>query len=180
MPDLRSCAPADRDIEIAQGVLEAAQEKERLERIIELETTLCPCRCGEMASIGEDVAERLDVVPAQFRMLVTHRPIYACRRCSGAVVQAHAPEHVVPGGLPKEALIVQVMVAKFGDHIPFYCQTEIYVRKGITLDRATLGNWVGRACFHLRPVVEHVRDRLKSADRIFMEFEGTVAPGGAA
>jgi hypothetical protein len=85
------------------------------------------------------------------------------------VVQAHAPEHVVPGGLLTEALIAQVMVAKFGDHIPFYRQAEIYARQGITLDRATLGNWVGRACFHLRPVVDHLRERLKSADRIFMD-----------
>ena len=90
---------------------------------------------------------------------------------------AHAPEHVVPGGLPTEALIAHVMVAKFGDHIPFYREAEIYARQGTTLDRVTLGNWVGRACFHLRPIVDHLRKRLKSADRIFMEFGGTVAPG---
>jgi hypothetical protein len=68
-----------------------------------------------MTRIGEDVCQRLDVVPAQLRVLVTRRPKYACRRCSGAVVQAHAPEHVVPGGLPTEVLIAQVIVAKFGD-----------------------------------------------------------------
>ncbi len=140
------------DVEIAQGVLDAAHEKaqriikgrcdgksgscrrnrghlpahlERVERIIEPESKLCPCGCGEMARIGEDVSERLDVIPAQLRVLVTRRPKYACRRCSGAVVQAHAPEHVVPGGLPTEALIAQVIVAKFGDHLPFYRQAEI-------------------------------------------------------
>jgi len=32
------------------------------------------CGCGEMARIGEDVSERLDVIPAQFRVLVTRRP----------------------------------------------------------------------------------------------------------
>jgi transposase len=157
------------DIEVAQGILEAAQEKAqralkaapnpaprpsnrnrghlpqhlpRIERVIEPQSTLCPCGCGEMAKIGEDVSERLDLVPAQLRVLVTRRPRYACRRCSGAVVQAHAPEHVVPGGLPTEALIAQVIVAKFGDHLPFYRQADIYTRQGITLDRATLGNWV--------------------------------------
>jgi transposase len=120
------------DVEIARGVLEAAQEKARraltgatddterppkrtrghlpkhlpgIERVIEPESILCPCGRGEMAKIGEDVSERLDIVPAQLRVLVTRRPRYACRRCSGAVVQAHAPEHVVPGGLPTEALI---------------------------------------------------------------------------
>jgi len=37
------------------------------------------------------------------------------------------------------------------------------------LDRATLGNWVGCACFHLKPVVDHIRERLKGSDRIFMD-----------
>ena len=83
----------------------------------------------------------------------------------GAVVQAHAPEHVVPGGLPTGALIAQVIVSKFGDHLRFYRQAGIYKRQGIALDRATLGNWVGRACFHLRPIVEHMRERLKAAER---------------
>jgi transposase len=184
------------DVEVAQGVLEAAQERARqalkgggddegrtpkrnrghlpkhlprIERVIEPESTLCPCGCGEMAKIGEDVSERLDIVPAQLRVLVTRRPRYACRRCSGAVAQAHAPEHVVPGGLPTEALIAQVIVSKFGDHLPFYRQAGIYKRQGIALDRATLGNWVGRACFHLRPIALHMRERLKAADRVFMD-----------
>lgn len=184
------------DVELAQGVLEAAQERARralkgdgatgpraparnrghlpkhlprIERVIAPESTLCPCGCGEMTRIGEDTSERLDIVPAQFRVLVTRRPRYACRRCSGAVVQAYAPEHVVPGGLPTEALIAQVIVSKFGDHLPFYRQAEIYARQGLALDRATLGSWVGRACFHLRPIVAQMRENLKAADRVFMD-----------
>ncbi|MER8628027.1 hypothetical protein [Mesorhizobium sp. M1143] len=54
----------------------------------------------------------------------------ACQRCSGAVVQAHAPEHIVPGGV----------VAKLGDHLPFCRQAEIQASLGIQLDRTTLGN----------------------------------------
>ena len=77
----------------------------RVERVIEPDSTQCPCGCGEMTRIGEDVSERLDVIPARFRVLVTRRPKYACRRCSQGMVQAHAPEHVVPGGLPTEQLI---------------------------------------------------------------------------
>lgn len=189
------------DVEIAQGVLDAAQEKAeatingrsprpgrsrngnrgqlpahlpRVERIIEPRSTQCPCGCGPMTMIGEDVSERLDVIPAQFRVLVTRRPKYACRRCSGAVAQAHAPEHVVPAGLPTEALIAQVVVAKFGDHLPFYRQAEIYARQGVVLDRATLGSWAGRACFHLQPIGDYMSGRLAMADRLFMDE--TTAP----
>lgn len=189
------------DVEVAQGVLDAAQEKAaaiikgksdvaarppnrnrgqlpahlpRVERIIEPTSTLCPCGCGEMTKIGEDVSERLDAIPAQLRVLVTRRPKYACRRCSEAVTQAHATEHVVPGGLPTEALIAQIIVSKFGDHLPFYRQSEIYARQGIQLDRATLGNWTGRACFHLKPIADHMCAHLSAADRLFMDE--TTAP----
>lgn len=189
------------DVEIAQGVLAAAQEKAeavikgksgrddrsrnsnrgqlpahlpRIERVIEPDSTMCPCGCGPMSRIGEDVSERLDVIPAQLRVLVTRRPKYACRRCSGAVAQAHAPEHVVPGGLPTEALIAQVIVAKFGDHLPFYRQAKIYGRQGIALDRATLGSWAGRACFHLQPIADSLSKHLAGADRLFMDE--TTAP----
>ncbi|MET4023280.1 transposase [Bradyrhizobium sp. S3.2.12] len=116
-----------------------------------------------------DVSKRLDVIPAQWRVLVTRRPKYICRRCSGPVVQAHAPEHLVPGGLPTEAAIAHVIVSKFGDHTPFYRQAEIYARQGIRLDRATMGNWSGRACFHLQPIANHMCRRLAMADRLFMD-----------
>ncbi|WP_346275306.1 transposase [Bradyrhizobium sp. 137] len=42
------------------------------------------------------------------------------------------------------------------------------------LDRATLGNWSGRACFHLQPVGDHMRRHLATADRRFMDE--TTAP----
>jgi len=67
-----------------------------------------------------------------------------------------------------------VIVSKFGDHTPFYRQAEIYARQGIRLDRATLGNWSGRACFHLQPVADHMRRHLERADRLFMDE--TTAP----
>jgi transposase len=97
--------------------------------VIEPASTHCPCGCGEMTKIGEDVSERLDVIPAQFRVLITRRPKSACRRCAQAVAQAHAPEHVVPGGLPTELLIAWIIVSKFGDHFPFYRQAGIFRKR---------------------------------------------------
>jgi hypothetical protein len=75
----------------------------------------------------------------------------------------------VPGGLPTELFIAWIIVSKFGDHLPFYRQAEIFKRQGIDLDRGTLGNWVGRACFHLMPVINHMRAHLRGADRIFVD-----------
>ncbi|MCP1774886.1 transposase [Bradyrhizobium japonicum] len=72
----------------------------------------------------------------------------------------------MPGGLPTEAAIAHVIVSKFGDHTPFYRQAEIYARQGIRLDRATLGNWSGRACFHLQPIADHMRHHLAMASAV--------------
>lgn len=57
----------------------------RTEVVIEPDSTVCPCGCGEMHVIGEDVSERLDVTPARFRVIVTRRPKYACRICQDGV-----------------------------------------------------------------------------------------------
>src|SRR5260221_5061174 len=67
---------------------------------IEPEDTNCPFCRAPMHVIGEETSQRLDVIPAQFRVIVTHRPKYACRACEQAVVQAPAPERLIKGGVP--------------------------------------------------------------------------------
>jgi hypothetical protein len=60
----------------------------RIERVVEPDSLTCPCGCGQMHRIGEDRTERLDIVPAQLRVIVTVRPKYACRACTDGVRQA--------------------------------------------------------------------------------------------
>jgi transposase len=67
----------------------------RVELVLEPEDTACPCCRGEMTVIGHDASERLDVIPSQFRVLVTRRPKLACRACAGVVAQAAAPERLI-------------------------------------------------------------------------------------
>ena len=92
----------------------------RIEQVIEPESTLCPCGCGEMVKIGEDRTERLHIVPAQLQVIVTVRPKYACRKCEEGVTQAPTPAHLIEGGLPTEGMLAHVMVSKFADHLPLY------------------------------------------------------------
>jgi len=150
------------------------QELPRIERVVEPSSVLCPCGCGAMTRIGEDRSERLDIVPAQFRVLVTIRPKYACRICSGAVVQAPAPAHLIEGALPTEALVAHVLVSKYADHVPLYRQAQAYARSGLDLHRATLADWVGKAAFHLQPVVDRMAEHLKRSSKLFLDE--TTAP----
>ena len=114
---------------------------ERIERIIEPDSTECPCGCGQMVRIGEDRSEGLDIEPAKLRVLVTVRPKYACRTCEQGVVQAAAPAHLIEGGLPTEGTLAQVLVSKYADHLPLYRQSQLYARSGVDLRRSTLAGW---------------------------------------
>jgi len=62
----------------------------RVEMVVDIDDHACPCCGNALHRIGEDTGERLDIVPAQFRVLVVRRPKYACRTCENVVVQAPA------------------------------------------------------------------------------------------
>ena len=146
----------------------------RIEQVVEPESLACPCGCGQMHKIGEDRTERLDIVPAQLRVLVTVRPKYACRACTDGVTQAPAPAALIEGGLPTEGAIAHVLVSKYADHLPLYRQSQMLARSGVTIDRGTLADWVGVAAFHLRPVVDRLAEHLKASTKLFMDE--TTAP----
>ncbi|KPF81050.1 IS66 family transposase [Novosphingobium sp. AAP93] len=165
-------AGGERPRKANRGALPA--HLERIEQIVDVDDRTCPCCGGALHQIGEDVAERLDVVPTTFRVLVTRRPRYGCRSCEGAIVQVPAPARIVEGGIPTEALIAQVLVAKYADHLPLYRQAQIYARQGIQLDRSTMADWVGRAAWYLRPLRDHILERLRRSERLFADE--TTAP----
>jgi hypothetical protein len=62
-----------------------------------------------------------------------------------------------------------VLVSKYADHCPLYRQSEILTRGGIELDRSTLANWVGKTCWWLRPVYDHLMETLLQSSKIFAD-----------
>lgn len=98
--------------------------------MIEPENLTCACG-GCLHCIGEDVSERLDIIPAQFRVLVARRPKYACRSCTDGVAQAPAPARLIPGGMPAEATVAHVLVSKQAGHLRFR-QAQICSRQAST------------------------------------------------
>lgn len=180
-------AAAERGEERRDGTVRKARARERrrsrgalpahlprVEATIEPEGTACPCCKGAMAAIGEDRSERLDVIPAQFRVLVTRRPKLACRACGDVILQAPAPPRLIGGGLPTEATVAHVLVARYADHLPLYRQAGIMARQGVPVDRSTLAHWVGTAAAEIVPIVRRLRALLLASARLFADE--TVVP----
>jgi transposase len=125
----------------------------------------CP-DCGEaLRNFGEDVAEILEYIPANFKVIRHVRPKFACTGCE-RVVEAPAQSSVIERGLAGPGLLAHVLVAKYADHCPLYRQSEIYAREGVELDRSTLAGWVGASSELLAPLVEALRKHVLSARKI--------------
>jgi len=124
----------------------------------EPESTMCRCGC-QMKRIGEDVAEKLDYVPGVFSVERHVRGKWACAKCE-TVTQAPVPAHVIDKGIPTAALLAQVLVAKYADHLPLNRQETIFGRAGLTIPRSTLAQWVGGCGVQLQPLVDALRSEI--------------------
>jgi len=89
-------------------------------------------------------------------------------------VQSPAPPRLIEGGIPTEALVAQVAVARYADHQPLYRQAQMMARQGVMLDRSTLAFWMGYAAAEVAPVVARLREMVLASARVFADE--TVVP----
>jgi transposase len=131
------------------------EQLRRVEHHHEPEDTTCPAPdCGRaMVRIGEDISEKLDIVPAEF---FVHRHVYgkwACKCCELLVQEPVAPQ-IIDGGIPAPGLVAHTLISRFVDHLPYYRQEAINARSGVYTPRSTLAQWSGRAGAGLQPLYD--------------------------
>ena len=109
--------------------------------------TMCRRACGCCASAGPSTA----AAPAARS---TRR-----RRLSGRS----------PRALASPALLAHVLVSKYCDHLPLYRQAQIFARQGVEIDRSTLANWVGGACWWLEPLQARLAEHVFASGKLFAD-----------
>jgi len=128
----------------------------REEHIIEPKEDACPQCGGNLKPLGEDVSEQLEVIEAAFKVIRHVRKKKACA-CCDCIVQAPAPSRPIQRGFAGPGLLANIAVAKFADHQPLYRQALIHARRGVELDPATTGRWMGACGVLITPLVEALR-----------------------
>mgnify|MGYP002336255326 CR=1 FL=1 len=147
----------------------------RVEQRIEPEDTHCPMpECGRpMQRVGEDISERLDIVPAQFFVHRQIRGKWVCKCCE-LLVQEPAAAQVFDNALPTPGLQAHTVVSRFVDHIPYYRQEQINARSGVHTPRSTLAAWSGHTGAQLMPLFEAHR-RFVLGSRVLHADETPIA-----
>lgn len=171
----------DEDIGELSARVEAAEDSETTEKArnprsragrqpipahlprIVIRHDLADCSCGQcgnlMVTMGEDVTEKLVVVPIQFKVERHIRPKYACRQCE-TVTAAPVLPSIIEGGMATPSVLTWLLVSKYVTHLPIYRLAQIAEREGVPLARSTLGEWVGRAGFELIPLYDRLKEML--------------------
>lgn len=131
------------------------------------------CGCGEqLVKIGEELSEKLDIIPAVIQVIRNIRPKYACRRCEGVendgpvVKIAPPPPHIIPKGIATSGLLAHIFTAKFADALPFYRQEGQFRRLGVEIGRATMCNWAMKVAEACAPLLKLLQEDIRSGPLI--------------
>ena len=135
---------------------------------------ICPCGC-RLSRIGEEVSEKLDIVPQKIQVIRTIRPKYACRACEGVeddgptVKTAPMPPQIIPQGIVTPGLLAYILINKFQDGLPFYRQQKMFDRLGVDISRGVMSAWTLRAAEACEPLIELLHHHIRSGPLINMD-----------
>lgn len=144
------------------------KELPRVEVIHDLSEAEKRCGCGShMSRIGEEICEKLDIIPAKVRVIRHIRYKYTCKSCEGldsdgpTVRIAPAPVQLIPKSMASAGLLAHLLLSKFEDALPFYRQEKIFARMGIELGRATMCNWAVKVAERLKPLMALLHQQIR-------------------
>ena len=135
------------------------------------------CACGhDLVKIGEEVSERLGLIPRKLFVEKHIRPRYACHHCEGsgdedklAVRIAPVPPSLIPRSIVTPSLLATIFIAKYCDHLPYYRQEEQFSRSGLDLSRQDMSNWTLKVGLAIKPIIVLLEKALLSASFVQMD-----------
>ncbi|WP_167547081.1 IS66 family transposase [Stieleria maiorica] len=122
---------------------------------------LCPIDGKPMPVIRYEISKQLDYVAAQMRVIVHKRAVYACpeKHDQATLLTAPKPPEPIAKGLATAGLLAQVVVGKFGDHLPGYRLEDIFSRHGVHIRRSTIYDWLAAVSDLVEPLYELMKSR---------------------
>ncbi|MGD9660562.1 MAG: IS66 family transposase [Porticoccaceae bacterium] len=169
-----ACAPAGTRRKRGRRPIPA--DLPRVEIIHDLPESEKACPCGAvLVRIGEEVSEKLDIVPAKIQVVRHIRPKYACRTCEGVeddgptVKTAPMPPQIIPQGIVTPGLLAHVAVAKYADALPLYRQEDQFARLGLDISRGTLAGWMIRVAKACEPLIDMAIAEIRSGPIVNMD-----------
>jgi len=134
------------------------------------EAKICSETGEPLVQIGEEITSKLAHKPGSYFIKQIVRPKYANpKRSENGLQAADLPGSLSNRCLADESLLADILVKKFGDHLPLYRQSEIMAREGIPISRRILCQWVLRAGVTLKPLYEELIKQILKSENVFYD-----------
>lgn len=135
------------------------------------------CGCGErLVRIGEETSEKLEIIPAQVKVIRHVRPKYACRVCEGsgdeersAVRIAPPVKELLPKSIASAGLVAHIISGKYCDALPLYRQERMFKRIGVDISRASMARWIIELGSKISPLLEEMDKRILEGTLVQMD-----------
>lgn len=123
-----------------------------------------------MIKIGEEITRKVEHTPGTLEIIEYVRPKYARPEAEQtedepAIVVAPVVDQVLPKAIAGAGLLVQIIVAKYIDHLPLYRQRQMFKRDfGWDIPSSTLGDWFAATCTLLEPLYQALQKQVLNTD----------------
>lgn len=144
--------------------LPAHLPRERIEYKLSPEKQVCECCDGKLHEFGEEMTERLTLIPAQYKVIQHVRQKYVCRTCDKFTV-AEGPKSLIPGSsYSSPEFLADVAVKRYQFGLPYYRQETIFNHAGLPFNRTTLANLMIGCVDKLQPLYAVLKSELRNQD----------------
>lgn len=130
---------------------------------------VCPHTGVMLVEIGEEVSEKLNLIPAKAEVIRTIRKIYGLPGGKGGVKTAPVPECILPKSIAAAGLIAFILVSKYADGLPLYRLEQIFKRINLDIARQTMARWVIEVALKMMPLYNLLQDRLLEPGYVQMD-----------
>jgi transposase len=128
---------------------------------------ICPDTGLPLVAIGVKITEEIDYTPAQLRVIEHHQTEYGlapevAKERQADSILAPLPPRPLEGCKASAGLLAQILLQKYGQHLPLYRQEEVFQQAGLWIPRQTLCDWVLGVAFELRPIVNELLRQIRT------------------
>lgn len=129
---------------------------------------VCKTHGTPLKEIGEEVSERLDIVPAQVKVIRTVRKRYAASCCTDQanILTAKLPDMILPKSNATPGLLAYITTSKYVDALPLYRLETIFKRMDVDIPRNTMARWMIEISKELIPLYNMMEEDLLASDYV--------------
>jgi transposase len=132
---------------------------------------LCECCSKIKCEIGEEVVEKLHIIPATLLVKKHIYKKYACQNkvCEQVPVQAPREPVAIPKIKASEDLLAFIAEQKYGYGLPLYRLEKMFAADGCEISRYVMSLWMIQLSEALEPVYECMKEQLRQSSYVHMD-----------